>query len=118
MDCVEAINSTTELFTFLKDLEHHNPEKFKKAGILRCGHCRATGLRNGNDTSTPCKNCHGIGYKGLKEFKEESICPSCNGSGFELRYENHVVDCTTCEGGGRINWVTAIRKGIDIQKIW
>lgn len=118
MDGVNVIDGTEQMFTLLKDMEEKQPERFEELGATRCGHCRATGLLNGNDVNRPCPNCIGIGYMGIKEFMGENTCPSCNGSGYELGYENHVNDCSTCQGAGRIDWVTAIRKGIDINKIW
>ena len=118
MDCTDLLRDTEKMLATLRDMEEYEPENFLKSGVTRCGHCNASGLSGGIDINRPCKFCLGVGYKGLKEFRGENICPVCNGSGFKLIYQNDVTNCDICGGGGRIDWVTAIRKGVDINKIW
>lgn len=118
------IRSTDELHKRFKLLEESDPDGLADKNIHRCGHCRGTGLKfftfsSQTDPHTICPNCMGIGYLGFKQLDDDySTCPDCNASGYQLQYENHVVDCKTCDGSGRLDWVTAVLKGIDMEKIW
>lgn len=117
MDMTEMIMGLNDLHSHIKQLKSNNPEKFEESGFSDCGHCNGTGLKSGKDIHHACKQCKGIGFVGFTELFGETICPDCNSSGKELRYENHVVDCETCEGAGRLDWIDAVKKGISLEKI-
>jgi DnaJ-class molecular chaperone len=101
----------------IKHMKEHQPEKYQKAGFKMCGHCNGTGIQD-KDINRACKNCVGVGFVGHKELDDETICPACNGTGFEIRYSNDVQDCSTCDGFGRLTWVEAVMKGISMEKLW
>ena len=122
MEHWQLLQKNNQLHSDIKKLEHESPDEVKKLGIKQCNKCKGSGLASYMDYQADphkaCKECIGIGYVGFKEFKDETVCPDCNASGFELRYENHVVACETCDGSGKLDWVDAIRKGVKLDKIW
>ena len=113
----QLLADNNQLHSNIKRLEANAPEKFKKLGIHQCGHCAGTGLEKKN-LEKACKKCFGVGYVGFKMLNDDTICPDCNSTGYQLEYQNHVTSCETCEGSGRLDWVDAVRKGIDLEKIW
>jgi DnaJ-class molecular chaperone len=113
----EFLSDGNQLHTIFKKFEADHPNKFKLTGINRCGHCNGTGLKSQN-LELACTECVGVGYVGFKELNEESICPDCNSTGKKLEMNNHVSDCKTCDGCGKLDWVDAVIKGIDLEKIW
>lgn len=48
-----------------------------------------------------------IGYRIFSVYRFCSFlherCDRCNGSGFELGYENSISDCKNCDGSGYVN---------------
>ena len=114
MDHADVLRDVEAFHLSIKQFEYKLPEKFKESGIERCGHCKATGVKGGKDINFDCSYCTGVGYICPTQL---GGCPFCNASGKKLEYDNHVVDCDVCEGSGRLDWVDAIRKGIDLEKI-
>ncbi len=117
MDMSQFLMSTNDLHRDIKILKDKFPEKFEAAGFSDCGHCKGTGIKGGVDINYPCKICFGVGFVGFKELQGEGICPDCNSTGKKLQYQNHVTECETCDGYGKLSWVDAIRKGISLEKI-
>lgn len=117
MDGIDLVTDTNDLHRRIKILRLKAPETFEEVGFSDCGHCNGTGLKGGRDINRPCKICLGVGFVGFKELDGEGICPDCNSTGKILLYENHVETCKTCDGYGKLSWVDAIRKGIDLEKI-
>ena len=111
------IYNTNGLHSTLKQMEVITPDDFKSTGIIRCGHCNGTGVKDRN-INDACRHCNGVGYRGFKTLNEETVCPDCNASGYKLMYGSNVVDCTTCEGSGRLDWIQAIQRGVEMGKIW
>jgi len=114
MDQIDALNESQEFHLKIKKFEWKLPDKFKESGIIRCGHCKATGVKDGIDINFICSHCIGIGYDIPTTI---GGCPFCNSSGKKLLYQNDITECEICEGEGRLDWVDAIRKGIDLEKI-
>jgi len=113
----DFLMETNALHASFKQFEAEHPNRFKTKGIFRCGHCNGTGL-NLRDKERPCEHCVSVGYVGFKEIEDETICPDCNGTGRCLEYNNHVTDCKTCDGYGRLDWIQAIQNGVRMDKIW
>lgn len=90
-------------------LKKQSLEYFQETGISTCNNCYATGLRvnrslSGDfswDTANFCKECNGIGYKGLSGGMQidliNFICKRCDGIG-----------CDKCNHKGIVDWVTNI----------
>ncbi len=117
MDMNELLTQYNDLHRNIKLLQDKDPEQFEASGFSACGHCNGTGLRGGKDINFACKSCHGVGFVGFTELNGETVCPDCNSTGKQLEYQNHVTDCKTCDGFGRLTWVDAIRKGISLEKL-
>jgi DnaJ-class molecular chaperone len=93
---------------FFKQLLFTDSERLKKLEIIKCPKCYGTGLggivklQQGGyswaDTTSYCENCHGVGYKGLRNLKtfddKKYICGKCNG-----------VGCKDCDEGF-VDWIT------------
>lgn len=118
MDMNDLLSDLNYLHRSIKLFQYKHPEEYIKAGFSECGHCNGSGLRGGKDINFACKLCFGVGYVGFKELQEETVCPDCNSSGKKLGYENHVTDCQTCLGSGRLDWVDAVIRGVSLEKIW
>jgi DnaJ-class molecular chaperone len=117
MEAGEFLMTTNTLHTKFKNMEKDNRPKMIELGIHPCGHCNGTGLKDTNP-SLPCTYCFGVGYSGFKELDGESVCPDCNSTGRFITDFNYVGRCPTCDGTGQLSWVDAIRKGINLDKIW
>jgi DnaJ-class molecular chaperone len=117
MEMYQFLSDGNELHATFKHLEANYPGEFKLAGLTRCGHCNGTGLKLQN-LEVACVECVGVGYVGFKSIEEETVCPDCNSTGKKLEMDNHVTDCKTCRGAGRLDWIDAIKYGIRIDKIW
>lgn len=117
-DIIDLFELTNKMHLKIKYMKEHSPEKFKKLGFIACGHCGGTGLHDLNPHEA-CSHCIGVGYVGCKEIDDENICPNCNGTGYSIKnYYGSVQDCSTCEGCGRLSWIDAVLKGIDLDLLW
>jgi len=116
MEMWKFLSENNEIHLSFKKFEENFPSEFKLTGITRCGHCNGTGL-NPENKQTACLKCMSVGYMGFKSIKEETICPDCNSTGRKVEL-NHVADCKTCLGSGRLDWVDAVKRGIRLDKIW
>ncbi len=84
---------------------------------VKCEDCSGKGAKNSSDIST-CSQCNGQGYvletkrSFLGMIKSQSICPTCNGSGEEIK-----KPCSSCNGLGSQNEKDNIKikipKGVD-----
>jgi len=85
LDLSEIVNGTTKKFKIKKDVV--------------CHHCNGTGSEDGK-TET-CSQCHGQGYIITRRqslfgmMQQQSICPSCNGTGKTVKNK-----CHCCHGSG------------------
>jgi len=82
----------------IKRFELLFPTEFRKTGIVKCGHCRGTGIKDFSRLEF-CDYCGGIGYTGFDDKTRTYVCRRCNGSG-----------CSFCNYSGLVDWVTYLLK--------
>lgn len=93
---------------FFKHLKATNEELLENKGVVICLECEGTGLGGLTKLNGPggyswdplqyCDKCHGVGFRGLRNFKsiddKHFICGECNG-----------VGCNECKQTGFTDWI-------------
>lgn len=66
--------------------------------LVTCSHCEGSGAAKGSKVLT-CNTCHGHGAVRMQQgfFSVQQTCPTCRGSGKEIK-----DPCKSCHGDGRV----------------
>ena len=71
------------------------PTEFRKTGIVKCGHCGGTGVKDYTKVYSDlemCDFCGGVGYTGFEVDTNSYVCRGCNGSGCSFCNYSGMVD--------------------------
>jgi DnaJ-class molecular chaperone len=115
MEMWEFLSCINDIHLIIKKFADAFPFEFEKTSIRPCGHCNGTGLVPG-DFQKACERCKGIGFVGFKTYKDKTVCPDCNSTGINFLGMN-VKKCSRCGGRGALDWVDAIKLGVEDETI-